>query len=78
MTAFPAGRPMLSGDRVHRIHWRPGTDRLRAVCHCSAERKFEDPVGLWEWLLAHPEGHDRDARDGSGADARDGSGSEHP
>jgi len=50
-------RPMLAGDRVHRIHWVLGTDRLRAVCHCGAEREFEDPVELWEWLLAHPEGH---------------------
>ncbi|MBN6040212.1 oxidoreductase [Amycolatopsis sp. 195334CR] len=48
---------MLTGDRVHRIHWVLGTDRLRAVCHCSAEREFDDPVELWEWLLAHPE-HD--------------------
>jgi hypothetical protein len=51
-------RPMLTGDRVYRIHWEPGTDRLRAVCHCDAEREFEDPVQLWEWLLAHPEGHE--------------------
>ncbi len=51
-------RPMLTGDRVYRIHWVLGTDRLRAVCHCSAEREFDDPVALWEWLLAHPEGHD--------------------
>jgi hypothetical protein len=49
--------PMLTGDRVYRIHWVLGTDRLRAVCHCGAEREFEDPVELWEWLLAHPEGH---------------------
>ena len=51
-------RPMLTGDRVYRIHWVLGTDRLRAVCHCSAEREFDDPVRLWDWLLAHPEGHD--------------------
>jgi len=48
MTGVPANRPMLSGERVHRIHWVLGTDRLRAVCHCTAER---------EWLLAHPVGH---------------------
>jgi hypothetical protein len=58
MTGVPANRPMLSGDRVYRIHWVLGTDRLRAVCHCSAEREFEDPVELWEWLLDHPRGHD--------------------
>lgn len=47
----------LTGNRVFRIHWVLGTDRLRAVCHCHAEREFEDPIELWEWLLAHPEGH---------------------
>ncbi|ANN17464.1 hypothetical protein SD37_18625 [Amycolatopsis orientalis] len=52
------GRPMLSGGRVHRVHWVLGTDRLRAVCHCSAEREFDDPVALWEWLHTHPAGHD--------------------
>lgn len=78
MSSVPAGRPMLSGARVHRIHWVPGTDRLRAVCHCSAEREFDDPVGLWEWLLAHPGGHDAAARGASGANARHGSGSGHP
>ncbi|MBG6105598.1 hypothetical protein ACLQ3D_26050 [Micromonospora vinacea] len=47
----------LGGDRVYRIHWVPGTDTLRGICHCGAERLAEDPVELWEWLLAHPEGH---------------------
>jgi hypothetical protein len=46
-----------SGDRVVRIHWVPGTDRLLAVCHCSAQREFDDPIELWDWLLAHPDGH---------------------
>jgi hypothetical protein len=58
MTDIPANRAMLSGDRVYRIHWVLGTDRLRAVCHCTAEREFEEPVELWDWLLAHPVGHD--------------------
>jgi hypothetical protein len=48
---------MLTGDRVYRVHWRPGTDRLDGVCHCGAERESEDPIALWEWLLAHPDGH---------------------
>ncbi|MEV6690501.1 hypothetical protein AB0M35_03350 [Micromonospora sp. NPDC051196] len=48
---------MLTGDRVYRIHWMPGTDILRGVCHCGAERIAEEPVELWEWLLAHPQGH---------------------
>ncbi|MFC5952101.1 hypothetical protein ACFQH9_27935 [Pseudonocardia lutea] len=55
---IPETPPVLSGDRVYRIHWVLGTDRLRAVCHCGSERIFDDPVELWEWLLAHPEGHD--------------------
>lgn len=45
-------------DEVYRIHWLPGTDLLRGVCHCGAETTAEDPVTLWEWLLAHPRGHD--------------------
>ncbi|HEY0803768.1 MAG TPA: hypothetical protein VGD84_01840 [Pseudonocardiaceae bacterium] len=61
MTDVPANRPALSGDRVYRIHWLLGTDRLRAVCHCTAEREFEDPVEVWEWLLAHPAGHHQSA-----------------
>jgi hypothetical protein len=48
---------MLTGDRVYRIHWRLGTDRLVGVCHCGAEHESEDPIALWEWLLAHPDGH---------------------
>ncbi|MET8090728.1 hypothetical protein [Micromonospora sp. NPDC005220] len=44
-------------DRLYRIHWVPGTDTLRGTCHCGAERLAEDPVELWEWLLAHPQGH---------------------
>ncbi|HEX6343524.1 hypothetical protein [Umezawaea sp.] len=49
---------VLRGDAVHRVHWRLGTDLLVAVCHCGAERDFEDPVVLWDWLLAHPVGHE--------------------
>ncbi|MEU5962213.1 hypothetical protein ABZ777_13495 [Micromonospora parva] len=50
-----AGTPI--GERVYRIHWVPGTDTLRGICHCGAERLAEEPVELWEWLLAHPQGH---------------------
>ncbi|MCP2167376.1 hypothetical protein [Goodfellowiella coeruleoviolacea] len=57
MNPAPANRSVHPGDRVYRVHWVLGTDRLRAVCHCSAEREFEDPVQLWEWLLSHPDGH---------------------
>ncbi|GAA2935567.1 hypothetical protein [Streptomyces enissocaesilis] len=52
--ALPA---VLTGEGVFRIHWVLGTDRLSAVCHCGAEREFEDPVELWDWLLGHPEDH---------------------
>lgn len=48
---------MLTGDRIYRIHWMPGTDTLLGICHCGAERTAEEPVELWEWLLAHPDGH---------------------
>lgn len=65
--AIPEAPPVLTGSRVYRIHWVLGTDRLRAVCHCGAERVFEEPVELWEWLLAHPDGHDGgDSGDGGG------------
>jgi hypothetical protein len=51
-----AAEPMLTGKHVYRVHWVLGTDRLRGVCHCAAAREFDDPVELWAWLLAHPEG----------------------
>lgn len=47
----------LTGGRVYRVQWIPGTDTLRGTCHCGAERAAEEPVELWEWLLAHPHGH---------------------
>ncbi|MBC9718768.1 hypothetical protein H9Y04_40200 [Streptomyces sp. TRM66268-LWL] len=42
---------------VYRVDWQPGTDLLHGVCHCGAEHVEEDPVALWQWMLAHPEGH---------------------
>lgn len=48
---------MLGGAGVVRVHWVLGTDLLRAVCHCRAERLFDDPVELWAWVVAHPDGH---------------------
>jgi hypothetical protein len=48
---------VLPGERIYRVHWRLGTDLLVGVCHCGAEHEAEDPVALWEWLLAHPDGH---------------------
>lgn len=52
-----AGISMLHGATVHRVHWKLGTDVLIGVCHCGAEHESEDPVELWDWLLAHPYGH---------------------
>ncbi|MFH9657910.1 hypothetical protein ACH4NF_29840 [Streptomyces sp. NPDC017248] len=53
----PRPTTMLDGDTVYRIVWLPGSDRLGGWCWCGASRESEDPVELWEWLLAHPEGH---------------------
>jgi hypothetical protein len=51
----PPSRGMLDGERVLRVNWLPGSDRLRGRCHCGAETEAEDPVEMWEWLLAHPD-----------------------
>nr|WP_308213825.1 hypothetical protein [Rhodococcus sp. FXJ9.536] len=48
---------MLRGDNVMRILWLPDSDLLEGECHCGARRVEEAPAPLWEWLLAHPEGH---------------------
>jgi hypothetical protein len=48
---------MTATGTVYRVHWEPGADMLIGVCHCGARREFDDPVELWAWLLAHPEGH---------------------
>jgi hypothetical protein len=46
-----------AGATVYRVVWAPGSDRLLGVCHCGAEHDADDPVQVWQWLLAHPE-HD--------------------
>jgi hypothetical protein len=51
---LPAPRRGLAGDKVLRVSWLPGSDRLRGLCHCGAEAEASDPVAMWEWLLAHP------------------------
>jgi hypothetical protein len=38
----------------YRVDWVPGTDRLRGTCHCGATGEADDPVIMWQWLLAHP------------------------
>ena len=48
---------MLHGPRVLRVEWMPGTDRLCGTCYCGTTHEEEDPISMWEWLLAHREGH---------------------
>jgi hypothetical protein len=43
---------------IYRVRWIPGTDTLLGVCHCGAEHVAADPVEVWSWLYAHPEGHE--------------------
>ena len=54
---------MLTGSRVLRVEWMPGTDRLVGTCFCGVSQESEDPIAMWDWLLAHEEGHG-----GEGAD----------
>jgi hypothetical protein len=42
---------------IYRIDWVLGTDLLVGICFCGARREADDPVELWAWLLAHPDGH---------------------
>lgn len=49
---------MLRGANVLRVVWVPGTAKLRGICHCGASDEAGDPAVLWEWLLAHPVGHE--------------------
>ncbi len=53
---------MLLGRTVNRIIWLPGTDRLLGTCHCGAVGEADDPVAMWDWLLAHPEHPERPER----------------
>ena len=53
--SLPTPRHELDGERVLRVDWLPGSDRLRGLCHCGAEAEAGDPVAMWEWLLAHPD-----------------------
>ncbi|MGW3666738.1 hypothetical protein [Streptomyces sp. NPDC005141] len=43
---------------IYRVDWLPGTDVLHGTCHCGAEHTAKDPIAMWEWMLAHPEGHE--------------------
>ncbi|MEV6346508.1 hypothetical protein [Actinoplanes sp. NPDC051851] len=42
-------------DRLLRVAWLPGSDRLHGECHCGAASESDDPIAMWEWLSAHPD-----------------------
>jgi hypothetical protein len=50
---------MSTDDRpraaIYRVVWAPGSDHLLGTCHCGAECDADDPVRVWQWLLAHPD-----------------------
>lgn len=48
----------MSGD-IFRVDWLPGTDLLDGSCHCGARHTCQDPVAMWEWMLAHPDHPDQ-------------------
>ncbi|GIG86996.1 hypothetical protein [Plantactinospora endophytica] len=37
--------------------WTPGSTDLTGTCFCGARHQDPDPVAMWDWLDAHPEGH---------------------
>jgi hypothetical protein len=49
---------MLTGPGVLRVVWLPGSDQLQGTCHCGAVHVADGPVEVWDWLLAHPVGHE--------------------
>lgn len=47
--------------RGFQVFWQPGSDILTGTCHCGAVVRAEDPIGVWNRLLAHPD-HGPEAR----------------
>jgi hypothetical protein len=41
-----------------RVVWTPGPDDLLGICYCGTEYLVGDPIDVWSWLLAHPDGHE--------------------
>jgi hypothetical protein len=65
-----SGRPLSEIPReIYRIAWLPGTAVLHGTCHCGREHNSQDPIEMWEWMLAHPQGHELrpDQAQGSGS-----------
>ncbi len=58
MTAVSSLKDKTGSGTIFTVEWVLGTDRLLGTCYCGARREAEDPVELWEWLTAHPVGHD--------------------
>ena len=54
---LPPPTRMLSGRQVYRVVWKLQTDVLVGYCWCGTSHEAEDPITLWEWLLAHPDTH---------------------
>ncbi|MBP2703951.1 hypothetical protein JOL79_09035 [Microbispora sp. RL4-1S] len=54
--------PSRAARGVFRVEWLPGSDQLRGFCHCGAATVADGPVEVWDWLLAHPVGHDTRGR----------------
>lgn len=47
--------PTAAPGPVLRVSWVPGTDVLVGTCTCAARYECQDPVEMWDWLLAHPD-----------------------
>lgn len=46
------------GETLLRVDWQPGSDLLEGTCHCGAVHLADGPAEVWDWLLAHPAGHE--------------------
>ena len=42
---------------VYQVRWCPGSVEFLGICHCGAEHVTDDPIAVWDCLLAHPDGH---------------------
>jgi hypothetical protein len=51
--------PMTTATESFSATWTPGSTTLTGTCFCGARHHDSDPVAMWDWLDAHPVGHDR-------------------